>query len=58
MTRPPLQGLAACLRPDPDRGATAAEYALVAFLIAVVIVGSVTALGLAVQGLFVFPVGL
>jgi Flp pilus assembly pilin Flp len=58
MTRPLQTELAAHRRPDGDRGATAAEYALIASLIAVVIVGAVTALGLAVAGLFVFPVGL
>jgi Flp pilus assembly pilin Flp len=58
MTRSGQQGFAAHRRPDSDRGATAAEYALVASLIAVVIVGSVSALGVGVQGLFVFPVGL
>ena len=45
-------------RPGSDRGATAAEYALMVSLIAVVVVGSVTALGIAVQGLFVLPAGL
>lgn len=35
-----------------ERGATSIEYALVAVLIAVVIVGSVTILGLAVLDLF------
>ena len=58
MTRPPLPESTANRGARPDRGATAAEYAVVASLIAVVIVGAVTALGLAVQGLFVFPVGL
>jgi len=35
-----------------DRGVTAVEYSLMAGLIAVVIVGAVTALGLSVNGLF------
>lgn len=35
-----------------EDGATAVEYALMASLIAVVIIGSVTAFGLGVQGLF------
>lgn len=35
-----------------DSGATAAEYAIMAGLIALVIVGAVTAFGLAVAGLF------
>ena len=35
-----------------ERGATAVEYALMAGLIAVVIVGAVTALGLSLPGLF------
>jgi Flp pilus assembly pilin Flp len=58
MARTPRTKLARYRRPDSDRGASAAEYALVASLIAVVIVGSVTALGLGVQALFVFPAGL
>ena len=57
MPRLPL-GEAASRPPGSDRGATAAEYALMASLIAVVVIGSVAALGLAVQGLFAFPVGL
>ena len=36
-----------------DRGATAAEYALLASLIAVVIIGSVLLFGQGVNGLFV-----
>ena len=51
-------GEAASRPPGSDRGATAAEYALMASLIAVVVVGAVAALGLGVQGLFAFPVGL
>ena len=35
-----------------DEGATAVEYGLMVGLIAVVIIGSVTALGLKVDGLF------
>jgi Flp pilus assembly pilin Flp len=58
MTRPLQKEIAATRRPESDRGATAAEYALIASLIAVVIIGAVTALGLAVAGLFGFPVGL
>jgi Flp pilus assembly pilin Flp len=58
MARPPLREIAEYRRPDSDRGATAAEYALVASLVAVAVIGSVTALGLAVQALFAFPVGL
>ena len=38
--------------PRADRGATAAEYSLIAALIAVVIVVSVAAFGQAVLGLF------
>jgi pilus assembly protein Flp/PilA len=38
-----------------EKGATALEYALMASLIAVVIVGAVTAFGLAVEGLFDVP---
>ena len=37
---------------QPERGATAVEYALVASLIAAVIVSAVTLLGQDVQGLF------
>jgi len=40
------------LRWSDDRGATAAEYALIAALIAVVIVAAVTFLGLSTRGLF------
>jgi Flp pilus assembly pilin Flp len=58
MARPPLEETAAYRRPDSDRGASAAEYALLASLVAVAVIGAVTALGLAVQGLFVVPVGL
>ena len=58
MARPALRILAARRLQDSDRGASAAEYALVASLIAVVIIGSVTALGVAVNALFVFPAGL
>jgi Flp pilus assembly protein TadG len=58
MARPPFRGTAECRRPGSDRGATALEYALVASLIAAVVVGAVTALGVAVQGLFVVPGGL
>ena len=39
-------------RPSSQRGATAAEYAILASLIAVVIIGAVAALGTAVNGLF------
>lgn len=39
-------------RGHSERGATAAEYALLASLIAVVIVGAVTALGLLTTGMF------
>jgi pilus assembly protein Flp/PilA len=35
-----------------DEGATAVEYALMIAMIALVIVGSVTALGLSIPGLF------
>lgn len=35
-----------------DRGVTAVEYGLMGALVAVVIVGAVTALGLGVNGLF------
>jgi Flp pilus assembly pilin Flp len=49
---------AVAMRPASDRGATAVEYALMASLVAVAVIGSVTALGVAVQGLFVFPAGL
>lgn len=38
--------------PPSDRGATAAEYAIIASLIAAVIVGVVGLLGLQVAGLF------
>lgn len=58
MARPSLRAIATRRRPGSDRGSTGAEYALVASLIAVVVIGAVTALGVAVQGLFVFPVGL
>jgi Flp pilus assembly pilin Flp len=58
MARPLLTQISVYPRPKSDRGASAAEYALVASLIAVVIVGSVTALGLGVQALFAFPAGL
>lgn len=37
---------------DSDRGATAVEYALMAGLVAAVVVGGVTALGLVVNGHF------
>jgi pilus assembly protein Flp/PilA len=40
-----------------DHGATAAEYALVAGLIAVVIVAAVTVFGRKVSGLFLVPAG-
>ncbi|MDP9022339.1 MAG: Flp family type IVb pilin [Actinomycetota bacterium] len=40
------------MRLDDEAGATSAEYALVAALIAVVIVGAVTALGLNLNDLF------
>jgi pilus assembly protein Flp/PilA len=55
---PRLRGTIASLRPGADEGATAVEYVLMASLIAVVMIGAVTALGVAVQGLFVFPGGL
>ena len=47
-------------RPASDRGATSVEYALFMALVALVIVGAVTAFGHAVTGLFttaesVFP---
>jgi Flp pilus assembly pilin Flp len=58
MTPPQQTRIVANRRPDSDRGAAAAEYAVVASLIAAVIAGSVTALGVGVQGLFVLPVGL
>jgi|1186.fasta_scaffold76509_3 pilus assembly protein Flp/PilA len=58
MARLPRLRTAVRRRPGSDRGATATEYALMATLIAVVVIGSVTALGIAVQGLFVFPAGL
>jgi Flp pilus assembly pilin Flp len=58
MARPPLEETAAYRRPDSDRGASAAEYALLASFIAVAVIGAVTALGMAVQALFVFPAGL
>ena len=46
-------------RRTTDEGATAVEYALIASLIAVVIVGAVTLLGQAVAGLFAtVPAGL
>ena len=38
-----------------ERGATSVEYALMAALIALVIVGSVTLFGVAVDGLFAVP---
>lgn len=40
-----------------EHGATAVEYALMAGLIALVIVGAVTLFGLAVSDLFVIPAG-
>ena len=58
MPRLPLGEATESRPPGSDRGATAAEYALMASLIAVVVVGAVAALGLGVQGLFAFPVGL
>jgi len=58
MARPMLRMPATHRLQDSDRGASAAEYALVASLIAVVIIGSVTALGVAVNALFAFPAGL
>jgi pilus assembly protein Flp/PilA len=58
MAHLPLLRTAERRRPRSDRGATAAEYALMVTLIAVVVIGGVTALGLAVQGLFVVPAGL
>jgi len=45
-------------RPTGDEGATAVEYALIASLIALVIIGAVTLLGQAVAGLFAVPPGL
>jgi len=39
-------------RDDADRGATAVEYGLMVALIAVAIVGTVTALGGSLNGLF------
>jgi pilus assembly protein Flp/PilA len=45
------RGVVRQLRGD-DRGATAAEYALIAALIAVVIIAAVTLLGGSVFGLF------
>ncbi len=44
-------------RTRDDRGATAVEYGLMVALIAVVIVGAVTAFGIAVNGLFFIPAG-
>jgi pilus assembly protein Flp/PilA len=58
MAHQPLLRTAVRRLPRSDRGATAAEYALMVTLIAVVVIGGVTALGLAVQTLFVFPAGL
>ena len=40
-----------------DRGATAVEYGLMVGLIAAVIIVSVTAFGVAVDGLFFIPAG-
>ena len=40
------------LRPRDERGASAVEYALVAVLIAVVIIASVTMLGTRTSGMF------
>lgn len=56
-TRRPL-AVRLALRTGSDHGATAAEYAIIAALIAVVIVAGVAAFGLAVNGLFSFPAGL
>lgn len=39
-------------RPDEDTGATVAEYALLVALIAVVVVGAITAFGGALSGFF------
>ena len=43
------------LRRRDERGATAVEYGLMVGLIAVVIVGGVTAFGIAVNNLFFIP---
>ena len=40
-----------------ERGATAVEYALMAGLIALVIVGGVTVFGISVSNLFTIPAG-
>lgn len=43
--------------PSSQRGATAIEYALLAALIAVAVVGSVTMLGLDVRGAYAYVAG-
>jgi pilus assembly protein Flp/PilA len=58
MARQGLEGTAARRPTRSDRGATAAEYALMVSLVAVVVIGAVAAFGVAVAGLFVFPAGL
>jgi pilus assembly protein Flp/PilA len=45
------------LWPRDERGATAVEYGLLVGLIAIVIIGGVTAFGLAVSDLFLIPAG-
>ncbi len=49
---PALQPFAVAAFARDERGATAIEYALIASLIAVVIIGAVTSLGTAVGNLF------
>lgn len=44
-------------RRPSERGATAVEYGLMVTLIAVVIIGAVTAFGVKVNDLFVIPAG-
>ncbi|MFD1719929.1 Flp family type IVb pilin [Amnibacterium endophyticum] len=46
-----LQALLNSLRTD-DEGATAVEYGLIVSLIAIFIIGAVTAVGVALNGLF------
>jgi Flp pilus assembly pilin Flp len=54
----PTGSLATRLTTRRDAGASAAEYAIVVTLIAVVIAVGVAAFGLAVAGLFAVPGGL
>ena len=42
---------------DDERGATAVEYGLMVAFIAIVIIGGVSAFGLAVSDLFLIPAG-